>query len=81
MDENSILEHIHHLVDEERTLRSRVMAGELSSDEEQARLRQVEKSLDQLWDLMRRRRAARHRGDDPDAETARPTDEVEGYLQ
>jgi hypothetical protein len=81
MDDKSILGHISELVDEERRLRSMVMAGELSSSEEQARLRQVEKSLDQCWDLLRRRRNAAERGRDPDFEAPRPADEVEDYLQ
>ncbi|HEV7898761.1 MAG TPA: DUF2630 family protein [Planosporangium sp.] len=84
MDENatnSILGQIRELVDEEHRLRSRVMAGELSPAEEQARLRQVERSLDQCWDLLRRRRNAADRGKDPDFEAPRPVDEVEDYLQ
>jgi hypothetical protein len=81
MDENSILGQINELVDEEHRLRSQVLAGQLSSDEERARLRKVEESLDQCWDLLRRRRAARRRGDSPDEEQPRPVEEVEGYLQ
>jgi hypothetical protein len=81
MDDKAILGHISELVDEERRLRSRVMAGELSTDEEQARLRQVEVSLDQCWDLLRRRRNAAERGEDPDFVAPRPADEVEDYLQ
>jgi hypothetical protein len=81
MDDKAILSHISELVDEERRLRSRVMAGELSTDEEQARLRQVEVSLDQCWDLLRRRRNAEERGEDPDYVAPRPADEVEDYLQ
>jgi hypothetical protein len=81
MDDNPILGHISELVDEERRLRAQVMAGELSPAEEQARLRQVERSLDQCWDLLRRRRNAQERGRDPDFEAPRPADEVEDYLQ
>jgi hypothetical protein len=81
MDDKAILGHISELVDEERRLRSRVMAGELSTDEEQSRLRQVEASLDQCWDLLRRRRNAEERGADPDFVAPRPADEVEDYLQ
>jgi hypothetical protein len=81
MDDKAILGHISELVDEERRLRSQVMAGELSTDEEQARLRQVEVSLDQCWDLLRRRRNAAERGEDPDFVAPRPADEVEDYLQ
>jgi hypothetical protein len=81
MNEKTILGHIHELVDEEHKLRSQVMSGELSSDEEKTRLRQVEEALDQCWDLLRQRRSARTRGEDPDSVQARPISEVEGYLQ
>jgi hypothetical protein len=81
MEADRILGQIHELVDEERRLRSRVMTGELAPHAEQARLQQVEKSLDQCWDLLRRRRNAEERGRDPDFEAPRPKDEVEDYLQ
>ncbi len=38
-------------------------------------------ALDQCWDLLRQRRAAREFGTDPNAAQARPVPEVEGYLQ
>jgi len=81
MDDTSILGRIHDLVEEEHKLRSRVQAGELSTDDEHSRLRAVEESLDQCWDLLRRRRAARDQGTSPDAVEARPVSEVDGYLQ
>ena len=81
MDENSILGRIDRLVDEEHQLRQAVQQGALGSDEERARLRSVEEELDQCWDLLRRRRAARNNRQDPDALEARPVPEVEGYLQ
>jgi hypothetical protein len=81
MDENPILKHIRELVDEEHRLRSRVLAGELPPAEERARLSQVEKALDQCWDLLRRRRSAEDRGTDANTVVPRPADEVEDYLQ
>ncbi len=81
MDEKSILGRIDELVDEEHGLRQRMLDGEIASDEERARLRELEESLDQCWDLLRRRRAARSAGENPDAVEARPVEEVEGYLQ
>ena len=50
-------------------------------DEERARLKAVDESLDQCWDLLRRRRAARATGSDADAVQPRDITEVEGYLQ
>jgi hypothetical protein len=76
-----VLSRISDLVDEEHRLRQRRQAGELSTEEEQARLRLVEESLDQCWDLLRRRRAAREQGGDPDAEQVRDPSTVETYLQ
>jgi hypothetical protein len=81
MNENSILGHIHELVDEEHKLRTQVMSGDISSDEERARLRQLEEALDQCWDLLRQRRAAPNRGENPDSVHPRPIAEVENYLQ
>jgi hypothetical protein len=81
MDDKQILHQISALVDEEHQLRSKVQAGTLGSEEENRRLKDVEDSLDQCWDLLRQRRAARESGSDPAAAQARPVGEVEGYLQ
>ena len=81
MDDNTVLGRINGLVDEEHKLREQLRRGEISGDEEHARLKDLEESLDQAWDLLRRRRAARDAGHDPDAEKAHSTGEVEGYLQ
>ena len=81
MSDDSVLNRIGELVDEEHGLRSRLLAGEISTQEEHARLRELEVALDQCWDLLRRRRAARKEGQDPDRVEARPASEVEGYLQ
>ena len=81
MDDADILERVRALVDEEHRLRARVQDGSLSAGEEQTRLRAVEESLDQCWDLLRQRRARREFGDDPDAAEPRSVSEVEHYLQ
>ena len=81
MDDKTVLSRIHGLVDEEHELRQQLGRGEISSDEEHARLKDLEEALDQCWDLLRRRRAARESGNDPDAEQAHSVGEVEGYLQ
>jgi hypothetical protein len=76
MDDRDVLSEIHKLVDEEHQLRQ---GG--GSDEERARLADLEQQLDQCWDLLRRRRAREEAGQDPDAERVRPQGEVESYLQ
>jgi hypothetical protein len=81
VDDKEILHRITELVDEEHELRTRRVAGEVTTDEEVARLRDLEESLDQCWDLLRRRRAARGAGIDPDDVEERPRTQVEGYSQ
>ena len=61
--DDDISVRINHLVDEEHHLRGR--AGGVS-DEERDRLAALEVQLDQCWDLLRRRRARRRAGEDPD---------------
>ncbi|MFI5933567.1 DUF2630 family protein [Actinoplanes sp. NPDC051494] len=81
MDDKEVLGRIHGLVDEEHQLRTQLAEGKLTADEEHARLKDVEVALDQCWDLLRRRRAAREFGTDPDEQQAHSAGEVEGYLQ
>ncbi len=78
MNDKSLLEHIHDLVAEEKRLRAR-RAGLTSTDRQ--RLDAVERELDQLWDLLRQRRAREEFGDDPDEARERTSDQVESYLQ
>jgi hypothetical protein len=75
---DDLIRQIDDLVDEEHQLRSR---SEGMSDEERARLRQLEIQLDQCWDLLRQRRARSEFGEDPDDAKARPPEVVERYLQ
>ncbi len=51
------------------------------SDEELARVRDIEVALDQCWDLLRQRRARRVAGQDPEDVAVRPAGVVEGYQQ
>jgi hypothetical protein len=71
-------DRIDALVEEERTLRS---SGHGLSDEQRSRLKQLEEQLDTVWDLLRRREAARDAGQDPDTVSPPTTDQVENYLQ
>ncbi|GIF07254.1 DUF2630 family protein [Actinoplanes siamensis] len=80
-DDNNVMSRIHRLVEEEHQLRQQLSQGKISSAEEHARLKELEESLDQCWDLLRRRRAARDIGHDPDAEQTHSVSEVENYLQ
>jgi Protein of unknown function (DUF2630) len=78
MDDKTILEHIHQLVEEEKQLRASHHG--LGGDDRQ-RLQHLEEELDQAWDLLRQRRAREETGEDPDTAQERPVNEVEGYLQ
>jgi Protein of unknown function (DUF2630) len=77
MSDEDVLGRIRALVDEEHRLRS--AEGE-PADSTPARLSALEQQLDQCWDLLRQRRAAKEFGTDPGAAEVRPVSEVEGYL-
>jgi hypothetical protein len=75
MTDEEILDRIHQLVDDEHDLRR---TGEPVDDD---RMRQLEETLDQCWDLLRQRRAKREYGENPDDATVRDVRTVEGYQQ
>jgi hypothetical protein len=80
MDDKEILAQINKLAEEEQRLEE-AHVGDGLSDEEHARLHSIEVTLDQLWDVLRLRRAKRNAGRDPDDAQARPAGVVERYLQ
>ena len=71
-------DQIDALIGEEHRLRSN---GGGLSDEQRQRLSHLEEHLDTLWDLLRRRQAARDAGMNPDDIREASVDQVEGYLQ
>jgi hypothetical protein len=75
--DQSVLEKIETLVHEEQHLYGK---SDLS-DHDQVRLGKLQVQLDQLWDLLRQRRARREFGEDPDGARVRPASVVEGYEQ
>jgi hypothetical protein len=80
MNDTEILKHIEELVNEEHHLTQQSRQGGLSEDEHK-RMRQLEISLDQCWDLLRQRRALRSAHLNPDEATVRDADIVEHYKQ
>lgn len=80
MEDAQIVQRIDELVEEEHQL-ERSHTDEPLDAEGLARLRHVEAQLDQAWDLLRRRRARRAAGGDPDDVEPRSTDVVEHYRQ
>jgi len=77
MDDKDIHAKIDALVEEEHAIRN---ASE-HTEEQRARLRQIEEDRDQLWDLVRQRDAKRQYGENPDEASPRPEPQVENYLQ
>jgi hypothetical protein len=85
MDDAQIQARIEALEEEERRLRkdeeAQAEAGhtdEVSLDA--GRLAAIKIELDQLWDLLRQRRALRAAGRDPDDARMRDSETVERYL-
>ena len=75
MQDQTILDHITALVDEEHKLREEAARPEANAD----RLKHVAEQLDQCWDLLRQRRAKREFGEDPDGAAQRDVETVENY--
>jgi Protein of unknown function (DUF2630) len=80
MTDSEILEQINQETQEEHEL---LHAGEHGGidDAERTRLAELKTSLDQLWDLLRQRRALRHAGLNPDNAEERSASTVEHYKQ
>ena len=81
VDDRQIFARIDALIAEERDLRARRSRGKIGAGAEAARLAELEKTLDQCWDLLRRRRALRSLGENPDEAQIPPGSQLEGYLQ
>jgi Protein of unknown function (DUF2630) len=80
MTDSEILEKINQETQEEHEL---LHAGEHGgiNEAEHTRLAELKTSLDQLWDLLRQRRALRHAGLNPDSAEERSASTVEHYKQ
>ncbi len=79
MDDQKVLNRINELAREEHELFERESQGRVT-DADRERLRQLEVTLDQCWDLLRQRRARRAAGLDPDQARLRDAKTVEGYT-
>jgi Protein of unknown function (DUF2630) len=74
MDDASLIARINELVGEEQNLQE-------TSGHDGERLRKLEVTLDECWDLLRQRRARREFGLDPDGASVRGEQTVEHYEQ
>ncbi|HEX6674300.1 MAG TPA: DUF2630 family protein [Actinomycetes bacterium] len=79
MDDQSAINRINELAQEEHELFQKESRGQVTQ-EERERLRQLQVALDQCWDLLRQRRARRSAGLDPDDASVRDERTVEGYI-
>jgi len=74
VNDRELIEHINQLVAEEQRLME-------EPHHDRARLETLEVTLDQLWDLLRQRRAREEFGQNPNEAGERPPETVERYLQ
>ena len=79
MDDAKILSRINELAREEHELFERESRPNVS-DADRERLRQIQVTLDQCWDLLRQRRARRAAGLEPEDARVRNEKTVEGYT-
>jgi hypothetical protein len=80
MDDQQVLDRIDKLVQEEKDLLHR-HEGEGLSDDEHARLQELEVQLDKAYDYLHQRRALRRAHEDPDDASMRDGGTVESYEQ
>jgi hypothetical protein len=79
MNDDAVLERINELAAEEHELFQKESSGQ-ASEAERERIRQLEVTLDQCWDLLHQRRARRDAGLNPDGAEVRDERTVEGYV-
>ncbi|MCC7364661.1 MAG: DUF2630 family protein [Dehalococcoidia bacterium] len=80
MHDQAVLNVIKKLVDEEHELRSREEQGDIDA-EGRLRMKTIEVELDQCWDYLRQRRAAREYGRPEEDARLRAPEVVERYQQ
>jgi hypothetical protein len=79
MDDQTVIEQINELAREEHEIREKESHGE-ATEAERERMKRLEITLDQCWDLLHQRRARRAAGLDPDEARVRDEQTVEGYV-
>jgi hypothetical protein len=79
MEDQKLIDRINDLAHEEHQLFEKESQGQ-ASEGDRERLKRVEVTLDQCWDLLHQRRARRSAGMDPNQASVRDQRTVEGYL-
>ena len=78
MEDERVLGRINELAHEEHQLFEKESRGE-ASEGDRERLKDLQVTLDQCWDLLHQRRARRSAGQDPNDATVWDERTVEGY--
>ncbi len=79
MEDERVIDRINELAHEEHHIFEKESRGR-ATDLERERLKRIEATLDQCWDLLRQRRARRSAGLNPDEAQVRDVGTVEGYI-
>lgn len=79
MEDEAVIGRINELAAEEHALFEKESAGE-ASEAERERIKALQVTLDQCWDLLHQRRARRDAGQNPDGAAVRDARTVEGYV-
>ena len=79
MEDQNVIDRINELAHEEHELFQKESQGSATQGERE-RLKWLEVSLDQCWDLLHQRRARRNAGLDPNEAQPRDVKTVEGYM-
>jgi uncharacterized protein DUF2630 len=79
VEDQDVIDRINQLAHEEHDLFEKESQGK-ATQTERNRLKWLEESLDQCWDLLHQRRARRHAGLDPNEAAPRDVKTVEGYT-
>jgi hypothetical protein len=79
VEDSDLIERINQLAHEEHALFEKESEGQASPSDRE-RMKELEVTLDQCWDLLHQRRARRNAGLDPDEARVRDEKTVEGYV-
>ena len=79
MENEGVFHRINELANEEHAIWRKESEGE-ATDADRERLRRIQVTLDQCWDLLHQRRARRAAGLNPDQAEVRDEKTVEGYI-
>ncbi len=79
MEDQKVIDRINELAREEHEIFEKESRGQ-ASESERDRLKRLEVTLDQCWDLLHQRRARRGAGQDPGEARVRDPKTVEGYI-